>query len=116
MRKIASSVLVVLVVVAALGSVVSLGFSQSEETRIDYSDNSHWLSLPENADKPVDIFYVYPTVWHKVSENEPDICTIDNATMLEGAPKAVELQATAFESAGNIFAPYYRQVGAAVCL
>lgn len=116
MRKTASSVLVVIVIVAALGSVLSLGFSQSEETSIDYSDNSHWLSLPENTDKPVDIFYVYPTVWHKISENEADICRIDNATMLEGAPQAFAIQATAFETVGNIFAPYYRQVDAAVCL
>lgn len=116
MRKTASSVLVVLVIVAALGSAVSLGFSQAEETSIDYSDDSHWLSLPEYADKPVDIFYIYPTVWHKISENEPDICRIDNATMLEGAPQAFAIQATAFETVGNIFAPYYRQVDAAVCL
>ena len=58
MRKTASSVLAVLVIVAALGSAVSLGFSQAEETSIDYSDDSHWLSLPENTEKPVNIFYI----------------------------------------------------------
>ena len=116
MKRVASSILVALVVVAALGSVVSLGFSQSEETNIDYSDESHWLSLPESIDKPVDVFYVYPTAWHKINQNEPDICRIDNITMLEGASRVFETQATAFETVGNIFAPYYRQADAAVCL
>lgn len=116
MKRVASSILVALVVVAALGSVVSLGFSQSEETNIDYSDESHWLSLPESIDEPVDIFYVYPTAWHKINQNEPDICRIDNITMLEGASRVFETQATAFETVGNIFAPYYRQADAAVCL
>ena len=36
-------------------------------------------------------------------------CTIDNLSMLKGSPGAFNSQATAFETAGIIYAPYYRQ-------
>ncbi|WP_400207764.1 DUF3089 domain-containing protein [Candidatus Methanomassiliicoccus intestinalis] len=120
MQKTASSLLVILVVLSALGATAAISFSDSDadvsDFSVDYADESHWLALPEVIDKPVDVFYVYPTVWHKVSADEPNICTIDNETMLAGAPQALATQATAFATTGNIFAPYYRQADAAYCL
>lgn len=76
----------------------------------DYSKPEHWLTLPANPSKPVDIFYVYPTTYHKVDPAEPNYCTIDNPKMIKGAAFTFCHQATAFETAGNIYAPYYRQV------
>lgn len=84
-----------------------------ENAITDYSKSEHWLSLPVVAEKEVDIFYLYPTAWKKVSEEEPDICEIDNPSMLKGAKAAFARQATAFETVGNIYAPYYRQVDVA---
>jgi hypothetical protein len=78
----------------------------------DYSQAAHWLSLPAVVDKPVDIFYLYPTAWSKVNQTDPNICEIDNPSMLIGAKSVFARQATAFETVGNIFAPYYRQVDA----
>ncbi|MDA3884964.1 MAG: DUF3089 domain-containing protein [Candidatus Delongbacteria bacterium] len=74
----------------------------------DYSKVEHWLSIPTTL-SPVDIFYYYPTAWQKVNESDPIICEIDNPSMLIGAPSAFGRQATAFETAGNVYAPYYRQ-------
>lgn len=74
----------------------------------DYSKPGSWLSLPNSA-KTVDVFYLYPTVWRKNSPEEPNICEIDNPRMLEGSLIAFNKQATAFETVGNIYAPYYRQ-------
>jgi hypothetical protein len=87
----------------------------------DYSKAGHWLSLPAKADKQVDVFYIYPTAWSddpKVAnvKNEPHICTIDNPSMLYGSKVAFDNQATAFETVGNIYAPYYRQADAKYCL
>ena len=79
----------------------------------DYSKAEHWLSLPSRAEKEVDIFYLYPTAWKKANEKEPDICEIDNPSMLKGAKSAFARQATAFAPIGNIYAPYYRQVNLA---
>ncbi len=74
----------------------------------DYSVVSHWLSIPP-VTKPVDVFYLYPTAWQK-QQGDSNICTIDNQTMLLLSASAFARQATAFETVGNIFAPYYRQV------
>jgi hypothetical protein len=76
----------------------------------DYSKPEHWLSLPVKTDKPVDVFYLYPTAWSKVNQTDPNICEIDNPSMMVGAKLAFSRQATAFETVGNIYAPYYRQV------
>lgn len=75
----------------------------------DYSKPAHWLALPTTNDKPVDIFYLYPTAWTKTA-SDSIICKIDNPSMLKAAPLAFNRQATAFETVGNIYAPFYRQV------
>ena len=77
----------------------------------DYSQVSHWLSVPV-AIRPVDVFYLYPTCWKKADSTAPDICNIDDPTMLAGATPEFERQATAAESFANVFAPYYRQADA----
>jgi hypothetical protein len=81
----------------------------------DYSMSSHWLSLPATV-KDVDVFYLYPTAWNKVNPTDPNICEIDNPSMLIGSNAAFAHQATAFETEGNIYAPYYRQDDAAFAL
>jgi hypothetical protein len=78
----------------------------------DYSRPEHWLSLPASIQKGVDVFYLYPTAWKKVNKTDPNICAIDNPAMLAGAKAAFAGQATAFETVGNIYAPYYRQADA----
>ena len=60
------------------------------------------------VDKPVDVFYLYQTAWSN-SDPNPQICNIDDPSMLIMAPLAFERQATAFETVGNVYAPYYRQ-------
>ncbi len=81
----------------------------------DYSLAAHWMSLPATV-KPVDVFYLYPSAWHKTKPSEPNICEIDNPMMLKGANVAFARQATAFETVGNVYAPYYRQDDAATTL
>ena len=83
---------------------------------IDYSNPGHWLSLPAHPSKPVDVFYVYPTVWAKVDPAEPNYCAIDHPSMHQGAVSAFNKQATAFETTGNVYAPFYRQADGACTL
>ena len=78
------------------------------DSATDYSHASHWLSVPAPV-MAVDVFYLYPTCWQKVALTDPNICNIDNASMLAGALPVFARQATAFETFANIFAPYYRQ-------
>ena len=81
----------------------------------DYSQAAHWLSIPAPI-MAVDVFYLYPTCWQKVDSTDPNICNIDNPSMLAGALPAFERQATAFETFANVFAPYYRQADAGYTL
>lgn len=74
----------------------------------DYSIASHWLATPAATNKAVDVFYLYPTAWTSTNPN-PEVCAIDNPSMLQQAPVAFSKQATAFETIGNIYAPFYRQ-------
>ena len=84
-------------------------------TDTDYSQDSHWLQVPDSV-KPVDVFYLYPTAWRKVDISDPNICDIDNPSMLAGSASAFARQATAFEPVANVYAPYYRQADAAYAL
>jgi len=80
---------------------------------IDYSVASHWLSIPPVISK-VDVFYICPTVW--MNTGTEHFCNIDHPQMLTYAPLELALQASAFETIGNIFAPFYRQADAAYVL
>jgi pimeloyl-ACP methyl ester carboxylesterase len=84
------------------------GSSGLQPQAIDYSQAAHWLSLPAVVEK-VDIFYLYPTAWTSADPDNPHICAIDEPTMLTQAPEAFARQATAFQTVGNIYAPFYRQ-------
>jgi hypothetical protein len=98
-----------LFLIISLAASVASGYDA-----IDYSKTQYWLSLPVTIDKGVDVFYVYPTAWQKVNASDPDICAIDNASMITGAGLAFNRQATAFSPVANIYAPYYRQINMSV--
>jgi hypothetical protein len=103
------SSLLVSVTLAACGSVIkTTPDSEPDQQATDYSITEHWLSVPADVDKEVDVFYLLPTAWSN-SDPNPQISAIDEPSMLKGAPGAFARQATAFETVGNIYAPYYRQ-------
>lgn len=102
-----AKLLLVLAIVLCFGITVA---HAGESQATDYSKPEHWLALPVVIDKKVDVFYLYPTSWKKVAPDEPNICRIDNPTMLAGAKVSYGKQATAFEPVGNVYAPYYRQI------
>ncbi|MFI4911330.1 MAG: DUF3089 domain-containing protein [Sedimentisphaeraceae bacterium JB056] len=72
---------------------------------IDYSDADNWLKLPTSYDKPVDVFYVYPTV----SADPSGYMDINNETDRGLALGIYKSQASIFFGLANIVAPYYRQ-------
>jgi hypothetical protein len=77
----------------------------------DYADASSWLSQPSSTDasKPVDVFYLYPTIYKQASPSDPMVCSADDAQMRAGVPAAFSRMATAFSPLANVYAPYYRQ-------
>ncbi len=82
-----------------------------EITAVDYSDEEHWLLLPQENTYDVDVFYLYPTAWVRET-GQPYYCEIDNPSMIAGSQPMVMAQASAFDGVGNIYAPYYRQLDA----
>ncbi|MDR0645867.1 MAG: DUF3089 domain-containing protein [Elusimicrobiota bacterium] len=78
----------------------------------NYSDPDNWLALPkkENLKKKVDIFFIYPTSWR--AGGKYPVSDINNQEMRQWAQYYLKFRATAFETSGNIFAPYYRQLDA----
>lgn len=105
-------VICILIVMAGLSFTACASANKAS----DYSQVANWLALPASADKPVDVFYLYPTVYYKTAEGDPDVCGIDNSLMRGNAQLALQRQASAFGTVGNIYAPYYRQGSAAYIL
>jgi hypothetical protein len=82
----------------------------------DYAQRGSWLARPSSPNKPVDVFYVYPTVYSKSGPSASNYAAIDDAGMRSKASVAFAAQASAFKPIANIYAPYYRQADAVYTL
>lgn len=74
---------------------------------LDYSQPSEWASLPEKPSKPVDVFYVYPTIYGEASPKNMDINRQDLRAIVQNL---LVSQAGVFTPSANLYAPYYRQM------
>ncbi len=73
----------------------------------DYSDDSNWLSKPVKNQYCADVFYIYPTVC--TTKNSTNLCNTDDIQMKTAAKNVIKLQANAFNTVANIYAPFYAQ-------
>ena len=87
-----------------------------EDTSNPYADPKQWLSLPLTEVKPVDVFYLYPTVYVRENPSGPLYSERKTDILQNAAAMAYKLQATAFEPAANVYAPFYRQCDPAAVL
>ncbi len=78
------------------------------DTVIDYSQAENWLSCPTEITKPVDVFYIYPTVTGFRPETE--VCDMNDTMMIAGAQMVRQIQTGVFDESCNVFMPYYRQI------
>ena len=100
-------------IMMGFGVIIINGCMKSDDsytvlTSVDYSQASHWLSLPATLYK-ADVFYLYPTTSWTKDNSKSMICAIDDSLMMAGAAQAFARQATAFDTATNVYSPYYRQ-------
>nr|AFQ23784.1 esterase [uncultured bacterium] len=78
------------------------------QTKLDYSKDECWLEKPAEATKPVDVFYIYPTV---TGFRDPvQICEITDSELVAGAKMVRQIQTSVFDESCNVFMPYYRQI------
>ena len=76
----------------------------------DYKKASSWVSQPTTPDKPIDVFYVYPTIF---ADKTPPNMDINNTVLRGKAEYLIHAQAGVFAESANIFAPFYRQMSMA---
>ena len=72
------------------------------------------LPKQEELKQKVDVFFIYPTAWR--ANGRYPICDINNKEMRDRANYYLKFHASAFETSGNIFAPYYRQLDASFAI
>ncbi len=111
--KIKISTLIYPLIIMGFGVIIINGCKKSSSTitvstSVDYSQAAHWLSLPATLYK-ADVFYLYPTTSWTKNNSTSMICAIDDSLMMAGAASAFARQATAFDTAANVYSPYYRQ-------
>jgi len=82
----------------------------------DYAESSNWMVTPQVIDKPVDVFYLYPTAFQKASPDASNIAAATDSGMRKQARSAYARQATAFADTANMYAPFYRQLDATYAL
>ncbi|MCB2188007.1 MAG: DUF3089 domain-containing protein [Deltaproteobacteria bacterium] len=78
----------------------------------NYAQDVSWAAKPSKPDKPVDVFYVYPTIYHDTNPKNMDLCNQELRSDVQGLLKS---QAGVYAGAANLCAPYYRQMSIA-CL
>jgi Protein of unknown function (DUF3089) len=78
---------------------------------LNYANDYNWVSKPKKIDKPVDVFYVHPTIYSAKSPHNMDISTPGLRTFAKGLTVA---QAGVYSKSANLFAPFYRQQSGAV--
>lgn len=97
-----------------LGLLVLLVFSgcgalqSAAPHAVDYAKTQNWAFLPQAQQpaKPVDVFYVYPTIF---GSNGAEIMDIANADLRSKADVQIRINAGVFTDEANLYAPYYRQ-------
>lgn len=77
----------------------------------DYTKAETWASRPANPEKPVDVFYVYPTIYPEEWPRNMDVFNTQLRADVQGLLRA---QAGVYSPAANLYAPYYRQVSFAL--
>lgn len=86
--------------------------SEAQETNV-YPQDINWISKPKgDLTFPVDVFYIYPTVYFSET---PTTMEITDQSLREKAHGVYLEQASVFFKSANMFAPYYPQMSIA-CL
>jgi hypothetical protein len=97
---------------AAPASVASAAARPVSAT--DYANPAHWLARPSVAEKPVDVFFLGPTEYSRVTSGSPVpgpvVGPVDDARMAARMRVILRHQASAFAPSANVYAPLYRQV------
>ena len=76
----------------------------------DYSELSSWICQCRTPEKPIDVFYVHPTIY---GDESPANMDIRDKRLRGVAEKLLDSQAGVYRNEANLFAPFYRQMSMA---
>lgn len=105
-----------IIMVLCMASVSMWGCGKSDNTKTkdkepahtDYSKTSSWLQASAGV-KPVDCFYIYPTVTMQPEKGKQNI-SLKNEEHRKGADYCIVAQASVYAESCNLFVPYYQQM------
>jgi len=101
-----------LAVVMVLVGIVALTSCASQKTdALDYSKEESWVDIQKTGAKPVDVFFIYPTVAMRTA-NEDGFASISEMEDIAGVLRI--WQAAVYEDSCNVYMPYYRQASMAL--
>ena len=75
----------------------------------DYSDKNNWVHLPENTDKDVDTFFIYPTVYINPQPDAPAIVPVEDPMLRVCVNDHYPQAPLLFEDLTNLYEPFHRQ-------
>ena len=75
----------------------------------DYSNENNWAHLPENTDKAVDTFFIYPTVYINPELDAPAIVSVEDSMFRASVNDFYLDVPVLFEEMTNLYEPFYRQ-------
>lgn len=114
-KHIPSLILASIIFIFLSGCITTHKSTKNIDTTIpptpDYHNDSSWVFKAPTIDKPVDVFYVYPTIY---TEDSPTNMDINNEDLRKKAHHLIYSQASVYAKSANIFAPYYRQMSLAM--
>ena len=95
-----------LLLIAALPVPAALG----EELRApDYARAEDWAYFEEDSDRPVDVFFICPTVYGGDADNGN--MPMDDEDAKASFLGAINMEKGIYDESAAMFAPYYRQAG-----
>jgi len=84
--------------------------SKKQDT-LDYSKEENWVDIQKCGTKPVDVFFIYPTVVDQ-TENKDGFASISE--MKDMASVIRLCQTSVYEESCNVYMPFYRQASMAL--
>lgn len=113
-------------ILSSCKSVMPISGSLSENSPLDYSNMSYWAAHPDKTDnadripgmpdnqkgqsKAADVFFIHPTIYTKYKKGVLWNADINDTELNESTDNSTILyQASAFNAAGDVYAPRYRQ-------
>jgi hypothetical protein len=89
--------------------MVCAGCASPEEAVSPYQAADNWAYLGVGEDRPVDLFFIAPTVYF--GDAAAHNMSLDDVAAKEKFLGALNMERGIYEAASRMYAPYYRQIG-----